>query len=190
MRHALVRFLSILGHPYIFAPVVLTLNSLGQNQPNAGVSFYYGLCIGVAISLLAAITLVQIKRGHYSDFDISNQIQRQNFYPIIISIILLILVAAYIIEPDIHKIRHLLTSFLILSIAWPLNHYVKASMHSAFAIFLATIPIATSPLLSFTLGLIALGICWSRFELRKHSVKEIYFGCILGVMASVFDFNL
>lgn len=121
-----------------------------------------------------------VKRGRYTNMDVSNRKQRNGLYLFNFSVIMVYTALLFFTEQDgklIHFILYILLLMLILHVS---NFYIKSSMHTAFNVLVSVLFYTVTPLHGITwLGLtVLLGI--SRVIIKRHTVKEVLMGGFLG----------
>lgn len=65
-----------------------------------------------------------------------------------------------------------------------LRHWLKLSLHAAFAVFAAALLWPSLVPVLLALALVA-GVAWSRLVLRRHSCQEVLVGLLTGAAAGV-----
>ncbi len=177
----LARIISMIASPLIItAPVSYALVFKTSNN-----AFY--AIVWTAASLLFAATiglfvLYGVKRGMFSDFDISIKEQRKPIFifAAIVSILYFFIIF-FLHGPKIlmATLGALLLGVLIDSFV---NRKIKASIHLAvYSAFAAVLGILYGGIFWFFVILIPL-VAWSRIKLKRHSLTETIVGTILGLV--------
>ncbi|MBP9791557.1 MAG: phosphatase PAP2 family protein, partial [Bacteroidia bacterium] len=80
------------------------------------------------------------------------------------------------------------SAFLLLLTAQLMNFYIKSSMHTAFNLFLVFLILPMSSVFAILyLGFTFL-IAWSRLVLKRHTLKEVVSGAIIGLVFGLISF--
>lgn len=159
------RVLSIVGHPGLLMPAAVALGSYGANLPPMQIGGAVAAAVGVA-AIIGAFSLWQVHRGRWAHVDASEPHERRQLNPFAA----LLLFAAALA----------LAGVLVLA-AQGLRRRMKLSLHCAFAAYAAAI-VWPAALLSLALALLALGVAWSRLQLRRHTRHEVVAGLSLGAL--------
>lgn len=182
-------------------PAVITVSKLISNFFNPLVSLiiyfvyssYLDFSAGAAFKRFVPILLItvlpiviwilwNVRKGNYSNLDVSNREQRKSLYFFIAGAIALYLIYDYSVNTTIDLIMLFL---LILLFAMQVsNYFIKSSMHMAFNVFVAALFFYKSPLL----GLIWFGIATlvgvTRIILKRHTPKEVLMGAAIAASVS------
>lgn len=126
-----------------------------------------------------------VKKGNYSNMDVSNRNERKSLYFFIAAAIIAYLFFDYFKNGNIDLVMiFLLILLLVMQLS---NYFIKSSMHTAFNVFVAALFFAKSPVLGiFWLG-IAVLVGITRIILKRHTVKEVFMGAIIaGVVSFIY----
>ncbi|QKZ11320.1 phosphatase PAP2 family protein [Spirosoma sp. KUDC1026] len=176
------RLISIIGHPL----VTLSLFSLYiafQRLPRQNALVLSVLLLGGMVVPICWHNYRQVKRGHYTNFDVSHQGQRTQFYPILIGLLSVTTLLQFITDQPRPIWLGTLCVLALLVSAYVLNYVIKVSLHTALSFFLAWVIYSISPTGGIVMGLFALLITASRLVLRRHTVSEVIAGFLLGSVA-------
>ena len=123
-----------------------------------------------------------VKKGNYTNLDVSNRNQRKSLYFFISACI-----GVYLIydctttgTPDLLMI-FLMILLLILQVS---NYFIKSSMHTAFNVFVAALFFAESPLLGVIWAVIAILVGITRVILKRHTTQEVAAGAAIAILVS------
>ena len=165
-------FVSTLLHPFAVIPATLLLRTGNWRQS--------ALIAALTVVPLLIVTAVRVRRGTWSDFDVSRREQRSGLYlwalPLTITAALLV---------PAHLARGTWIAAAMLAIGLLLSRWLKTSLHLMFGAFCA-VPIAatwppTAPLL---LALLA-ALAWARWVLKRHTLPEIAVGTLIGIAGGI-----
>lgn len=140
------------------------------------------LTIVVIIIPVAVNMLRKSRSGVYTNFDVSNQKQRQSWYWYV-SLLLLVVTLVLFFTVKSYQLRHgFLLAGLLLVTAQILNRFIKSSLHVSLSVFLAFLLLNVSVWLWACLLFFAVLISWSRLALERHTGAEVVVGWILGLI--------
>lgn len=181
MKTKIATFFSVTGHPLLTVPLVVTATLFYVENLNTAL-LIAGLIVGIIVLPLTAIMYRKTKSGAYSNFDVSSQLQRRSWYYTAAGLLALALVLLYVTDQSRSlRVGFLLAALLLLT-AQVMNHFIKCSLHTAFNIFLCFLIATISFALAGGFLLFVLGVAWSRVYLKRHSVKEVAAGALIGAV--------
>ncbi|PPK99632.1 hypothetical protein SAMN05444682_11230 [Parapedobacter indicus] len=181
LKTTIAKLISTLGHPFLTVPifVVFLLFSIESARQATYLSL---LIIGGIFVPIGIATLRGVRKGTYTNLDVSDQTQRQKWF---ITTTLLLFVVTLIIWLT-HQERTLrlavMCALILLITAQVVNTRVKASMHLAFHVFLGFLIFHFNGIAGSAFLLFAPLLAWSRIQLKRHVWKEIVVGVILGAI--------
>lgn len=174
---ALARALSLLGHPFLLAP--LTIAALTRSLFWAAV-----LAASTTVPLLLVITR-NVRRGAWSDFDVSRHEQRSGLYYAGLPLMAFAAVLLYLLDASPALLRGVAAATVMFLLGLLGNRFLKISMHMMVAAF-CTVALARaypwSPLGTITF---VAALAWSRRHLDRHTWPEIATGIILGAACAL-----
>jgi hypothetical protein len=177
------RVLSIVGHPGLLMPVAVAIGTSAADLPSARVQAAVAAALSVA-AIIGAFSLWQVRRGRWAHVDASLPHERRQLNPFAA----LLLFAAALALAGWGRSPHgaigaALAGVLVLA-AQLLRRRMKLSLHCAFAAYAAAI-VWPGVAASLSLALLALGVAWSRLQLRRHTRGEVVVGLGLGTLAGL-----
>jgi membrane-associated phospholipid phosphatase len=141
---------------------------------------------GVAIvGIILPVTIrnyLKSRRGEYTDFDVSDQEQRKNFYPLPVILISLALSVFLLTKQPPEVITGTFLSLLLMVTAGLINLRIKCSLHAAASVFLSFLLLKIWFYTGIVMFLFTVLICASRLVLKRHSIIEIVTGMVVGVI--------
>lgn len=150
-------------------------------------TFKEGIYIFLPILFLVIIPISgwiiwKVKKGKYTNMDVSNRNQRKSLYVFIAVTIVIYLLYSYLKNDNIDVVMvFLLILLVVMQIS---NYFIKSSMHTAFNIFVAALFFLQNPFL----GIVWLGIAFlvgiTRIILKKHTSREVFSGAIISFFVS------
>jgi len=169
------RIVSIAAHPLVLSPLTAAL---------ASGSLRWTLVIaGCTVVPIVAVILWNLRRGVWSDFDVSRREQRSGLYWIALPIFA---AAAFFIPAPAWFSRAMLALLVVLTVALATSRLLKTSLHMLFASFCAVILWEVWPLSTVLMAVLLAVLAWSRWILEHHSAVEIAVGSLLGFAAGIY----
>lgn len=142
----------------------------------------------VAIAVIVPIAVLmfrQVRRGRWVNVDASNPSER----PVLFVVALAGLVAAlgwlFLNGPRSFLVRGMLVTAAFFLLAALLTHWVKLSLHVAFAALTATTLSLLGSSVGYALIAVVPVVFWSRIALARHRVHELLVGLVLGVLTGI-----
>ena len=179
LKTTIAKLISTLGHPFLTLPVfiVFLLFSIESVRQATYLSL---LIIGGIFVPIGISTLLGVRKGTYTNLDVSDQGQRQKWF-IATTVLLAIVTAVIWLTGQDRMLQVAVTcALMLLVIAQVVNTRIKASMHLAFHIFLSFLILHFNGVAGVAFLLFAPLLAWSRIHLKRHVWKEIVVGSILG----------
>lgn len=123
-----------------------------------------------------------VKKGNYTNMDVSNRNQRKSLYFFIAAAILAYLLYDYLKNDSVDLIVvFLMVLLLVMQIS---NYFIKSSMHTAFNVFVAALFFAVHPGMGIFWFGIAILVGISRIILKRHTVQEVIAGAAIASFVS------
>jgi len=180
LNSKVANFLSIIGHPLLTVPLIIEFVLL-QNFQFSEIILESSLLFGIII-LTVANNLYKLKKKSYSNFDVSNQNQRKNFYLyLLIVLIIFLLIDNFLIENSKISVGLWISFSMVVCFAI-INYFIKSSLHTGVNLFLTCILFSQNIGLAFIFLVLTFLVAYSRLILKKHSLKEIISGGIIGLI--------
>lgn len=128
---------------------------------------------------------LKVKKGEYTNFDVSDQQQRREFYPLPIILLSIVSLIFYLTSQPVDVILGSSLSVALLVASALINPFIKCSLHSSASIFLAFL--LTNIHLQAGIAMFAFAglISASRVVMKRHSIIEVLVGIGLGVVLGV-----
>ncbi len=185
MKQKLAKYISIAGHPLatISAFVIIVMFTFEEFYKALLITFLIVGCIIIPITIR---NYIKTKKGEYTNFDVSIRTQRHSMYLFAMPLMLMITIVLFYTGQSRNLCFGVLFGFLLLLISFIVNFYIKCSGHVSLTIYLSFLIIP----LNFIFGIIILLfsglIGWSRVELKRHTIKEVCAGAIIGFTIGFF----
>jgi hypothetical protein len=180
-RLAIVRWISIAGHPFSF--VALLVGVAGAKR--------YGLGGAVRLITLTAIVLIiplwifmwrRWRSGRWQTVDASDPRDRPSFYGAAFLLLGLLMGCFALVEGGSFMLRGCAAVAVLLGLLAILNRWIKLSNHVAFAMFTGIL--LSHVALGWGMGVLLLVpfVAWSRLALSRHTPHEVLGGMVLGAL--------
>ena len=124
-----------------------------------------------------------VKKGNYTNMDVSNRNQRKSLYFFIAAAILVYLAYDYFVKNHIDFVMLFISILLILMQIS--NYYIKSSMHTAFNVFVAALFFVQDTTLGIVWILISILVGITRIILKRHTPKEVLMGFSIATFVSL-----
>jgi membrane-associated phospholipid phosphatase len=175
------KWVSIVGHPFVFSPIVALLVGASLFGP---VESVVGLLTVILCCLLpvSVYILWKVRIGAWSDLDVSARKDRPRLFLIGFAFLLLTVLVLTVTSQPIVYARGCLAAMILIVGGWFLNRWLKPSMHAGFAMLTACSLWPLNGWLSFVAILFAVAVGWSRVQLRRHTWLEVAVGLLLGML--------
>ncbi|WP_461074088.1 phosphatase PAP2 family protein [Spirosoma horti] len=181
--------ISMLGHP-LLTITLFALYVTFLQLPIRNAMIISTWLLGGVVLPISWYNYRKVKRGQYTNFDVSDQRQRAQFYPVLIGAISLLtglLFATHQPRPFCYGTACVL--LLVIS-SYGVNRYVKASLHTSLSFFLTWAIYSINQPLGLLMGVFSLFIGGSRLVLRRHTLWEVLVGALLGLIAGTALYRL
>lgn len=123
-----------------------------------------------------------VRRGYYTNHDVSNRKQRKSLYFFVGGAM-----TVYLMYDTLKNGTVDLIMLFLLMLLWSMqlsNYFIKSSMHTAFNIFVAALFFFKDPLLGLIWLIIAIIVGITRVILKRHTPKEVISGALIAASVS------
>ncbi|HVR40770.1 MAG TPA: hypothetical protein VMU84_16865 [Thermoanaerobaculia bacterium] len=172
------RAVSAAGHPFVLIPVSIAIATRAW--------FWAAVIAATTILPLLAFIAIQVRRGAWSDFDVSRHEQRHGLYWALVPLLAACAIVLRMNHAAPQMMRGLLASAVMLAAGLFANRFLKVSLHSMFAAFSAAIVIRGLPIAAPFAILVVIAVAWSRHRLERHTLMEIATGLVFGIAGGIF----
>ena len=184
-RLLLARFISIALHPFLTFPLSVAFASRALGLSDRVAAIVSGV-LALSIVFSAVYTLVQVRRGEFSNIDVSTREQRPRFYAVLIGSTLCCAGVFYALNLPHAVIRGSLISSGLLLACFVVNFRIKASLHVAYTVFPIAVVWQSVPFdARVFLVLIVPAMIWSRVTMGRHTLHETVAGATLATVAGI-----
>lgn len=124
-----------------------------------------------------------VKKGNYTNMDVSNRKQRHSLYIFIIVATIVFLAVDYFLHREIDWTILMLCILLILMQVS--NFFIKSSMHTSLNIYVAALFFAINPMIGIFWFLLSVVIGITRIILKRHTHQEVISGAVIAIFVSL-----
>jgi membrane-associated phospholipid phosphatase len=171
----IARIISAVAHPFVLIPLTIALSTRNLR--------WTATVAAVTILPMLLVIFWNVRRGVWSDMDVSRRDQRSSLYWVAIPLLVL---AAVFLDVPRSSLRGMLAVAAILVAGLVGNRFLKTSVHMMLGTFCAVIltrvypwsPVVSLPILA--------ALAWSRWRLERHTPTEIAVGLGLGAAAGLY----
>jgi hypothetical protein len=144
--------------------------------------------VGVVMAwflLFGAYVVIQVKRGVWTDVDVSKQEQRPHMYLLAVGLGIASIAVLWWRGYPPPVLIGMGSAAGMLATGAILNRWIKVSLHSAFAVYAVALPQLVLGLSGLALIVIPLSVAWSRVAMGRHTKPEVLLGLALGAIGSL-----
>jgi hypothetical protein len=151
---------------------------------NLGSALQWTVISVVIILLLLIVVYYFVRKGKFSDLDVSTQKQRPLLFALDFIFAAIYLSALYILHAPRELFLGNIAVFLAVAVLVVVNKFIKASVHMAILSGSLTLFVflgGTAYLWGFILIPI---LAWARLTTKRHTLNEVIAGTIIGLLTS------
>jgi membrane-associated phospholipid phosphatase len=183
-RLNLARALSIVGHPFVFAPCAALL-AMMAGPAGGRLAAQGGLILALLVLGIGVYSWLQVRSGRWQHVDASLPQERRSLNRVAFALMLLAALVAFTSD----TLRPAGVGFALaaglIALGWIGLPRFKLSLHVAFAAFGALL-LWPRGVWAVALGLVfSVAIAWSRLMLQRHTAGEVWGGAVAGTLAGV-----
>lgn len=184
-------WLSRVFHPFTISLVVYWAVMYLAGTPALEALLWTVTGLFVVIVPLLMVVLNNVRRGRFTDMDVSTREHRYGLYVLAIACFALLIAILNFFEAPPVAISCLYAAAATLLVGAVLNRTLtKISLHAAAMGGCAAMLFFVSPPAGALLGLIALLVGWSRIHLNRHTPGQVLLGWLVAVLCTVVVFPL
>jgi len=174
----------------IFNPIFLLIPTpfllLYKASSDIGFSLYWTAYSAMYIGLFGLFLIYGVRKGYFSDVDVSKRQQRPLLFMFAAALMLLDIVLLIVMHGPKLLIVEIMTILFGLLVISEVNRHIKASVHVAgITSFLLSIELLYGGANILVLLLIPL-VAWARIKTHNHTIQEVVVGGTLGVSLTLF----
>lgn len=181
MLTVFARFISFALNPYFLIlpiPYLLVMRETGSST----YAFKWTLFTLFFISVIGLSVFLAVRKGYFTDLDISQREQRPLFFTLLAFFAILYFITLYYFQGPLILFISLAGIFFSLIVFSFVNTRIKASVHVAsITALIFSFSLLYNGIFLLLLFLIPL-VGWSRVKIHRHSKNEVLIGAILGIL--------
>lgn len=186
VRHDAAALISAIVHPLAFPLLTIIVISLIYTQGNISQTLLYAIVAVVLTALpVALVVYVQVKRGKWSDLDVSRRTQRYALYPLTLACLGFLMYALYRLHAPRQSIVATASMALVNAVNGIINFFWKISAHATTAAMCAGLLWQLAPGWGPPAAAGAALVGWSRVELKRHTAGQVLAGWGVGVTSAL-----
>lgn len=183
-KKSIAKYISIIGHPFVTIPVFLII-ILFVREGVDNAKTLATMIIGGIFAPISLVTYIRVKRGKYTNLDVSDRRQRQRWFILTTALILIVTALLWITRQDTLVSIALTVSLFLMIVSQAVNTLIKASMHVAYHTYLGFVIFYLNPWTGAIFLLFLPLLAWSRVYLKRHTKPEVVAGLVLGVFFGI-----
>lgn len=180
----IAKAISFIGHPLLTIPLFVAVMMFAFEDFERA-SLNSALIIGCIFLPLILRMHIKSKNGTYTNFDVSDRIQRKTLFTFIIPFMIVVTVILFITSPASNFSLSVLFATILVIISQIVNMFVKSSLHVSLNIYLSALIMTIDHRIGIAVFLFSGLIAWSRIVLGRHTWKQVAFGSCIGLIISV-----
>lgn len=170
---------SIIGHPFVTIPVFVIILLFAQESP-AAAALLSLLIIGGIFVPVSVRTWLGVRKGKYTNLDVSDQTQRQEWFVAITVMVIIVTIIIWLTNQQRSLVLGMTFSSIMMVLTKLINYRIKVSMHMTFHAFVSFMILYFYPVVGVLALLFLPLLAWSRLYLKRHYLNEVVVGTLLG----------
>ncbi len=181
MLQIIARIISVVFHPLavIMAFAMLYISTIYDDEMALLVMSLIGF---IAVLPIVIYNSIQLLRGKISNFDLSDQKQRNKSYPLLLLILIVLILSAVWMNVPKSLILNLGIFGLMLVVFFFFRNYLKISLHASTSFFLTALIIFDFGSIGLYAAIISTLVAISRIILKRHTKMEVVIGGVSGLL--------
>jgi membrane-associated phospholipid phosphatase len=172
-------------HPFIASVATLWLAMKLSGYDWLTSTLWTLLSFAIVILPILLFILVRVRQGRYKDADVSMREDRPVLYALGGGCMILTIILLAIFQAPVIAQKTLQAGFASIVMGSLVNKFFnKVSLHVLTVAGCAILLFFVSPVAGIALGVISLLIAWSRLHLSRHTLPEVVWGWLVGVIAT------
>lgn len=152
---------------------------------NIQAAFYWSGVSFIFILIFSAFVLIGVKKGYFSDLDISNRKQRPLLYSFAIVLSLIYLLCLFVMHAPFVLFMGVIALALGLAIGELINTKIKVSLHvGTIMAFVTSLVLIYGVQFILVYPLVPM-VAWARIKTHNHTPKEIIVGAVVGFILTL-----
>ena len=131
------------------------------------------------------IVLRNVRRGVWSDHDVSRHEQRGGLYRVLLPLFAVTALVLYFMGAGPGMMRGFAARAVMLLLGALGNRFLKISMHMMAAAFCGITIARLYPTAAFAIVPLVAALAWSRRKLERHTWAEVFVGLAMGTASAL-----
>ena len=178
--NVVARWVSIVGHPFVMAMVMVLGAALRFSTPREALRTVLLVTL-IALLPVAALMVRQVRRGSWTNVDASNRAERPLLFAVGIAALAMLLGAVLVFRPGSFLVRGTVGVLIMLAVCAVATRWVKVSLHMAFGALATTTLLSLGSPAGWVLLAVMPALAWSRLALERHRPAEVAIGLLVGI---------
>lgn len=180
----IAKAISYIGHPLLTIPLFVAVMMFAFEDFEKAL-LNSALIIGCIFLPLSLRMYFKSKNGTYTNFDVSDRIQRKTLFTFIIPVMIIVTIISLKTSPASAFSLSVLFGTILVIISQIINLFIKSSLHVSLNIYLSALVMTADLRIGIAVFLFSGLIAWSRIALGRHTWKEVVFGTCIGLIISI-----
>ena len=175
----LASFISFIGHPLLTFPLFSIIVLFTHEAFQKALLHASFIIIGIFLPVIVKMYR-NTKSGTYTNFDVSDKMQRQSWYVFAIVVLLIVTIFLFATGQPQPMSMGVLFSLILLIVSKIINYFIKSSLHVSLNIFLSFLILPMNVVIGLFFLFFTILIAWARITLKRHNFKEVLAGAGIG----------
>lgn len=189
MKKFTARAISCVLHPFVLSLLATYLVTYHSTH-NITTSLIWTAGMGIVVTAIFLFELYGIKRGFFSNLDVSKRRQRTPLFIFVFLAVFAFMVSILVLKGPMELLVggvYIIIGIIVVSLV---NKKIKVSIHVAgIAAFFVAMGLLYGGI--FYVGLLCIPlVAWSRVVLRRHTVSEVRLGALLGMALTLVVYGM
>jgi len=180
LKTKLAKIISTVGHPLLTIPIFVIVVLLSSNDLKTALLLSALIIGGVVIPVVIRL-LIKSRNGSYTNFDVSDRHQRKSLFVFTIPLLVILTFVLFSTHQSLTVCYSVLFATILIVISQLVNLYIKSSLHVSLTFYLSFLAIPINLGLGFAFFILTIFVGWSRVVLKRHTLKEVIAGAIIGL---------
>ncbi|MDD2305157.1 MAG: phosphatase PAP2 family protein [Prolixibacteraceae bacterium] len=179
----IAKAISFIGHPLLTIPLFVAVMMFAFEDFEKAL-LNSALIIECIFLPLFLRMYIKSRNGTYTNFDVSDGIQRKTLFTFIIPLMVVVTFILFKTSPASNLSLSVLFGTILAIISQIINLFIKSSLHVSLNIYLSALVMTADLRIGIAVFLFSGLIAWSRIALGRHTWKEVVFGSCIGLIIS------
>lgn len=178
--NGIARWISILGHPFVMAMVMVLGAALHFGTPREALRALLLVAL-LALLPVAVLMIRQVRRGAWTNVDASDRAERPLLFAVGIVALAVLFGVVLVLRPGSFLLRGAVGVLAMLAAGAVITRWIKVSLHMAFGGLATTMLLSLGSPAGWASLAFLPALAWSRLTLERHQPAEVAIGLLLGV---------